>query len=85
VRVYIGAIGDVIAVDRKTGTQVWRSHSSDQTQQNGITAAHLVDGGKVFIGYAGGEISNTRGSIRRVERTSSLVILYDAWRSDQTL
>jgi PQQ-dependent dehydrogenase (methanol/ethanol family) len=62
-RVYIGAICDLIAVDRRTGKQVWRSPSCDPTQQNGITAAPVVGAGKVFIGNAGGDISDTRGFV----------------------
>jgi PQQ-dependent dehydrogenase (methanol/ethanol family) len=62
-RVYIGAICDLIAVDRRTGKQVWRSQSCDPTQQNGITAAPVVGAGKVFIGNAGGDISDTRGFV----------------------
>jgi quinohemoprotein ethanol dehydrogenase len=62
-RVYIGAICDLIAVNRRTGKQVWRSRSCDQTQQNGITAAPVVGGGKVFVGNAGGDISDTRGFV----------------------
>jgi PQQ-dependent dehydrogenase (methanol/ethanol family) len=52
----------IVAVDRKSGHQLWAAQSCDTSQEYGITGAPRVGGGKVFIGNAAGE-SQARGYV----------------------
>jgi PQQ-dependent dehydrogenase (methanol/ethanol family) len=57
----------VLAVDRKSGHQVWAAQSCDPTKENGITGAPRVGGGKVFIGNSGGDAGRERGYVDAFE------------------
>lgn len=52
----------VIALDVKTGKQLWKSKSADYQEGHAMTGAPLVVGGVVMTGIAGGEYG-TRGHI----------------------
>jgi PQQ-dependent dehydrogenase (methanol/ethanol family) len=45
-----------IAIDAKTGKQVWRTKMGDVTRGETMTMAPLVVGNKVFVGNSGGEL-----------------------------
>jgi len=53
----------ILAVNRKSGRQVWAANSCDVTQEYGIPGAPRVGGGKVFIGNAGGDSGKDRGYV----------------------
>jgi lanthanide-dependent methanol dehydrogenase len=46
----------VVAVDMKTGKQVWRTKMGEVTHGETMTMAPLVVGNKVFVGNSGGEM-----------------------------
>ena len=52
----------VIALDAKTGKQVWKSKAADYLEGQAMTAAPLIANGVVMTGIAGGEYG-TRGFI----------------------
>jgi alcohol dehydrogenase (cytochrome c) len=52
----------VIALDAKTGKQLWKSKSADYQEGHAMTGAPLVAGGVVMTGIAGGEYG-TRGHV----------------------
>jgi len=55
-KVFIGAYdGRLIAIDIKTGKEVWSAQTTDTSQSYTITGAPRVVNGKVFIGNGGGE------------------------------
>jgi len=55
-RIFIGAFdGRLIAIDAKSGKQLWSEVTVDQTQNYTITGAPRVVNGKVFIGNGGAE------------------------------
>jgi quinohemoprotein ethanol dehydrogenase len=57
----------ILAVNRKSGHQVWAADSCDPTKEYGITGAPRVGGGKVFIGNAGGDEGKDRGYVDAYE------------------
>ncbi|MDR3449773.1 MAG: PQQ-binding-like beta-propeller repeat protein [Alphaproteobacteria bacterium] len=59
------ATGDcrLIAVNQKTGKQVWTATSCDSTQMYGITSAPRVGDGMVFTGNACMDSGSTRGYV----------------------
>lgn len=62
-RVYVGTIdGRLIALDAKTGTEVWSVVTVDQSQPYAITGAPRIIKGKVIIGNGGAEFG-VRGYI----------------------
>ncbi|MBT6114636.1 MAG: PQQ-dependent dehydrogenase, methanol/ethanol family [Porticoccaceae bacterium] len=55
-KVYVGALdGRLIAIDAKTGKEVWSTVTVDQTKSYTITGAPRVVKGNVIIGNSGGE------------------------------
>jgi quinohemoprotein ethanol dehydrogenase len=55
-RVYVGTIdGRLIALDAKTGSEVWSVVTVDQSKPYAITGAPRIVKGKVFIGNGGAE------------------------------
>lgn len=55
-KIYVGAYdGRLIALDAKTGAEVWSTVTTDQSQWYSMTGAPRVANGKVFIGNAGAE------------------------------
>jgi glucose dehydrogenase len=51
----------LIAVNRKSGRQIWAVRSCDSPKEYGITGAPRVGGGKVFIGNTGGDTGKDPG------------------------
>ncbi len=55
-KVFVGAYdGRLIAIDAKTGKQVWSTQTVDTTKHYTITGAPRIANGKVFIGNGGAE------------------------------
>ena len=55
-KIYVGSIdGYLIAIDAKSGAEVWRSLTFDQDDRYTITSAPRIAEGKVFIGNSGSE------------------------------
>ena len=52
----------VVALDAKTGKQLWKSKAADYKEGHAMTSAPLIAGGVVITGIAGGEYG-TRGFI----------------------
>jgi quinohemoprotein ethanol dehydrogenase len=61
--VFVASDCSILAVDRKSGRQIWAAPSCDSTKEYGITGAPRVGGGKVFIGNAGGDTGRDRGYV----------------------
>lgn len=59
------ATGDcrLVAVDQKTGKQVWEAQSCDPSLDYGIAGAPRVGGGMVFIGNSNQELGTQRGFV----------------------
>lgn len=68
-RVYVGT-GDcrLLALNAVTGAQVWQTQVCDPTE-TGITGSPRVGGGRVYIGYNGGD-TGVRGSVLAVDATT---------------
>ena len=72
-KVYVGTLdGRLIAIDAKTGKQVWSAQTFDKSQPYAVSGAPIIVKGKVIIGNAGAEIG-VRGYITA----------YDAETGDQ--
>ncbi len=55
-KIYVGTLdGRLVAIDAKTGKEVWSTQTIDKTQHYSITGAPRVANGRVFIGESGGE------------------------------
>jgi quinohemoprotein ethanol dehydrogenase len=55
-KIYVGTLdGRLVALDAKTGDEVWSTLTIDASQRYSITGAPRVAKGKVFIGNAGAE------------------------------
>jgi alcohol dehydrogenase (cytochrome c)/quinohemoprotein ethanol dehydrogenase len=75
-RVYVGALdGRLIALDAKTGNEVWSVVTVDQTRGYVITGAPRVIKGKVIIGNAGAEY-DARGYLSAYDADTGKMI----WR-----
>jgi quinohemoprotein ethanol dehydrogenase len=62
-KIYVGTLdGRLVAIDAKTGNEVWSTLTIDKTQRYSITSAPRVARGKVFIGNSGSEFG-VRGYI----------------------
>jgi quinohemoprotein ethanol dehydrogenase len=62
-KVYVATLdGRLIALDQKTGTQVWSVQTTDPAKAYSITAAPRIAGDKVVIGNAGSEFG-VRGHV----------------------
>jgi len=62
-KVYVGTLdGRLIAIDAKTGKQIWSTQTFEKSRGYAITGAPLVVKGKVIIGNAGGE-NDARGYV----------------------
>lgn len=55
--------GRLIALNAKSGKEVWSTQTLDQQDETTITGAPRVFNGKVVIGYAGAERSKVRGAV----------------------
>lgn len=75
-RVFVGALdGRLIALDAKTGAELWSTLTVDQSQPYTITGAPRVAKGKVFIGNAGAELG-VRGYVSAYDAATGAL----AWR-----
>tara|TARA_A100001391_G_scaffold95213_2_gene63076 strand:+ start:17412 stop:19535 length:2124 start_codon:yes stop_codon:yes gene_type:complete len=69
-KLYLGTLdGRLIALDRKTGAEVWSTVTVDQSKPYTITGAPIVVGGKVIIGNGGAEYG-VRGYITAYDAES---------------
>jgi len=71
--------GNAIAVDAKTGKEVWRTQLGDITHGETITMAPLVAKDKVFVGNSGGEMG-VRGWIAALDQATGKVV----WKAYST-
>src|SRR4051795_5804144 len=71
--------GQTIAVDAKSGAQVWRTRLGNIQKGETITMAPLVANGKVLVGNSGGEMG-FRGWIAALDEGSGRV----AWKAFKT-
>jgi quinohemoprotein ethanol dehydrogenase len=75
-KVYVGAIdGRLIALDAKTGTEVWSVQTTDPERPYTITGAPRIADGKVLIGNGGSELG-VRGYITAYDANTGA----EAWR-----
>lgn len=73
-KVFIGRLDAmVVALDQRTGREVWKVQAEDPLEGYSITAAPLYYDGLVIVGFAGGE-AGIRGRIKAFDaRTGRLV------------
>ncbi len=75
-KVYVGAIdGRLIALDAKTGVQLWQVQTVDPAKSYTITGAPRIADGKVIIGQGGAELG-TRGYLTAYDAKTG----EQAWR-----
>ncbi len=75
-RIYLGAYdGRLIALDAKTGQQVWSVQTTDPDSYYTVTGVPRIANGKVFIGNAGAEIG-VRGYVSAYDAESGELL----WR-----
>ncbi len=75
-KVYLGAFdGRLIALDAKTGTELWSEVTVDQTRNYTITGAPRIIKGKVIIGNGGAELG-VRGYVSAYDAKTGQMI----WR-----
>ncbi|MAC47198.1 MAG: PQQ-dependent dehydrogenase, methanol/ethanol family [Oceanospirillum sp.] len=75
-KVFIGAFdGRLIALDAKTGKELWSEQTVDTTKNYTITGAPRVANGKVFIGNGGAEFG-VRGYVSAYDQESGKMV----WR-----
>ncbi len=79
-KIYIATLDDhAVALDAKTGLEVWHTKLGDINKGETITMAPLVAKGKVFIGNSGGEMG-VRGWVTALDEKSGAVV----WRAYST-
>ena len=79
-RVFINTLdGQTVAVDAKTGTELWRQQLGDSSKGETITMAPLVVKDKVLVGNAGSELG-VRGWLTALDTATGRVI----WRAHST-
>ena len=71
--------GHTVAVDAKSGTQLWRTRMGDLARGETITMAPIVAKGKVFVGSSGGEMG-VRGWIAALDVATGK----ELWRAYST-
>ena len=71
--------GQTIAVDAKSGQQIWRTQLGNIQKGETITMAPLVANGKVIVGNSGGEMG-VRGWVAALDEATGKV----AWRAYNT-
>jgi len=75
-KVYVGTLdGRLVALDARTGKEVWSTRTFDQSQSYSITGAPRIVKGKVIIGEGGGEY-NLRGFVSAYDADTGKL----AWR-----
>lgn len=71
------ADGRILALDGKTGKELWRTRAADPTQNEEFTAAPIAWNGLVFIGPAGGDFG-IRGRVAAFDAKTGR----EVWRFD---
>lgn len=71
--VYAALDDSVIAVDAKTGQQVWRTKIGDVSKGETTTGAALIVKGKVYVGNSGGEFG-VRGRLTCLDLKSGKIL-----------
>ncbi len=71
--------GATIALDAKTGKEVWRTQLGDINKGESVTMAPLIAGGKVLVGNSGGEFG-VHGWLTALDLGSGKI----AWRAYHT-
>jgi PQQ-dependent dehydrogenase (methanol/ethanol family) len=66
----------IVAVDAKTGKEVWATKVGEITQGQTLTMAPIVAKGKVFVGNSGGEMG-IRGWVTALDENSGKIV----WRA----
>lgn len=75
-RIFVGTIdGRLIALDAKTGKEVWSTQTTDRSKSYTITGAPRVAKGKVYIGNGGAE-AGVRGYVSAYDEATGKLI----WR-----
>lgn len=75
-RVYVGTIdGRLIAIDGRSGKQVWSAQTTDPASNNTITGAPRIVKGRVIIGNGGAELG-ARGYVTAYDATTGAKV----WR-----
>ncbi len=75
-KIYLGTLdGRLVALDAKTGKEVWSEMTVDQSKHYSITSAPRVAKGKVLIGNSGGEFG-VRGYVSAYDAQTGKL----AWR-----
>jgi quinohemoprotein ethanol dehydrogenase len=81
-KVYVGTIdGRLIAIDAKTGREVWSVMTVGKDDYRFITGAPRLFDGKVIIGHGGADSAATRGYVTTYDaenRKAALALLYRA-------
>jgi len=63
-KVYTGTVdGRLIAVDAKTGAEVWSAQTTEKDDGRYITGAPRILNGRVIIGHGGGDSADIRGYV----------------------
>jgi lanthanide-dependent methanol dehydrogenase len=79
-KIYYNTLDDhTVAVDAKTGKEVWKTKVGDINQGESITMAPLVVKGKVLVGNSGGEFG-VRGWLTALDAATGRVV----WRAYST-
>jgi lanthanide-dependent methanol dehydrogenase len=79
-KIFLNTLDDMsIALDAKTGQELWHSKLGDINQGETITMAPLVVRGKVLVGNSGGEFG-VRGWLTAVDESTGKI----AWRAYST-
>ncbi len=71
--------GNTVAVDAKTGTQIWKTALADINKGESITMAPLVVKGKVLVGNSGGEFG-VRGWLAALDAATGKLV----WKAYST-
>jgi quinohemoprotein ethanol dehydrogenase len=75
-KIYVGTLeAKLVALDAKTGKEVWSVQTADEGADYSVTGAPIVAGGKVIVGNAGGEYS-ARGFVSAYDAENGKLI----WR-----
>lgn len=63
-KVYTGTIdGRLIAIDAKTGKEIWSSQTTEPGDGRFITGAPRIFNGRIIVGHGGADTSNVRGYV----------------------
>lgn len=70
-KIYVGtADGRLIAIDAKTGSEVWSAQTTTKGDGRYITGAPRIFDGKVVIGHGGADVASIRGYVTAYDAAS---------------